>query len=64
MSNGLDRLKLLASGLGQELDQQNEALDRMNYKAEGSHIKIKKQNADLNDLLKWCINQPSSISTT
>ena len=52
MSSGLDQLKRLASGLGDELDKQNESLDRMNYKAEGNTIKMKKQNADLKDMLK------------
>lgn len=52
ISGGLERLKFLASGMGDELDRQNEQIDRMNYKTEGNNIKFNKQNNDLKSLLK------------
>jgi len=42
----------MGSGMGDELDRQNEQIDRMNYKTEGNNIKFNKQNNDLKSLLK------------
>ena len=52
MCAGLTRLKGLASGLSTEIDEQNELLNHITYKAESTDWKVDKQNKELNKLLK------------
>ncbi|XP_070573680.1 synaptosomal-associated protein 29-like [Ptychodera flava] len=51
IQSGLTRLSFLAHGLGEELDQHNELVDRINVKAADVDTTIYKTNKDLNKLL-------------
>lgn len=52
MCTSLTRLKGLAEGLGDEIDSQNEVLDRLNDKTDKADFSIMRQNKDMNKLLK------------
>jgi len=52
MCTSLTRLKGLAEGLGDEIDAQNEVLDRLNDKTDKADFSIIRQNKDMNKLLK------------
>ena len=52
MCSGLTRLKGLATGLGSEIDDQNELLNKITYKAENTDWKVEKQNKELKKILK------------
>ena len=52
MSAGLGRLKGLAQGLGQEIQDQNELLDRIQGKADKADITVVSQNKQMNRILK------------
>jgi synaptosomal-associated protein 29 len=52
MSLGLARLKGLASGLGAEIESQNELLDRLQDKAEKNEWKVDRQNKEMARILK------------
>jgi len=51
MANGLSRLKGLAQGLNDELNDHNDLIDRVNYKTENVGWKVEKQNKDMNKIL-------------
>ena len=52
MSQGMERLKGLAQGLGDEIQSQNEQLDRINTGVDRADIKIKDQNRQMRKILK------------
>ena len=52
MCTSLSRLKGLAEGLGEEIDAQNEMLDRVTDKTDKADFSIMRQNKDMNKLLK------------
>jgi synaptosomal-associated protein 29 len=52
MCFSLSRLKGLAEGLGEEIDTQNEVLDRLNDKTDKADFTILRQNKEMNKLLK------------
>ncbi len=52
MSLGLSRLKGLATGLNQELEEHNELIDRLDDKTSSTHWRVEKQNKDIGKLLK------------
>lgn len=49
---GLNRLKGLALGLGEEIEQQNEVIEKITTKAERSEDTIQYQNRQMRNLLK------------
>jgi synaptosomal-associated protein 29 len=51
MANGLSRLKGLAQGLNEELNDHNDLIDRVNYKTENVGFKVEKQNKDMGKIL-------------
>ena len=53
MSAGLSRLKVLATGLNDELDEHDEILNRMDDKTGKVDWRVKKQNQTMTKLLKW-----------
>jgi synaptosomal-associated protein 29 len=52
MSLGMSRLKNLAMGLGDEIESQNDQLDRINTKVERADTKVRDQNRQMNRILK------------
>jgi hypothetical protein len=52
MYSSLSRLKGLAQGLGEEIDTQNEIIDRLNDKTDKAEFTILRQNKDMNKILK------------
>lgn len=52
MCEGMMRLKGLAKGLGEEIDQQNEQIDRITGKADRADIKLKDQNRQMRQILR------------
>jgi synaptosomal-associated protein 29 len=52
MCTSLTRLKGLAEGLGEEIESQNEMLDRLTDKTDTADFTITRQNKDMNKLLK------------
>jgi synaptosomal-associated protein 29 len=52
MCTSLVRLKGLAEGLGEEIDSQNEMLDRVTDKTDKADFSIMRQNKDMSKLLK------------
>ena len=52
MCTSLSHLKGLAEGLGEEIDSQNEMLDRLTDKTDKADFSIMRQNKDMNKLLK------------
>jgi hypothetical protein len=52
MSGGLSRLKDLARGMGEEIDQQNVALDRINPKVNRANDLLENQNKQMFKILK------------
>ena len=52
MSSGLTRLRGLAMGLGDEMDKQNEQLDRIDPKLERANVLLKDQNRQMGQILK------------
>ena len=46
------RLKNLAQGLGNEIERQNDQLDRINYATEKTDITLRNQNAQMRTILK------------
>lgn len=51
MSSGLSRLKLLASGLGDEINDQNQLLGNMNKKSENVEVKLRNQQRSIDQIL-------------
>lgn len=51
MSGGMSRLKMLAQGLGDEIVDQNDQLERIQGKAEKADITIRSQNKQMNRIL-------------
>jgi len=51
MASGLARLKGLARGLNDELNDQNDLIDRVNVKTENVKFKVDRQNKDMNKIL-------------
>jgi synaptosomal-associated protein 29 len=52
MSEGMERLKGLAQGLGDEIETQNTMLDRINTKTDRADIKLTDQNRQMRGILK------------
>lgn len=52
MSEGMSRLKGLAQGLGDEIQSQNEQLDRINASTDRADIKLKDQNRQMRGILR------------
>lgn len=52
MSQGMERLKGLAMGLGDEIESQNDQLDRINLGVDRADIKVKDQNRQMRKILK------------
>lgn len=52
MCTSLSHLKGLAEGLGEEIDTQNDILDRLNDKTDKADFTILQQNKEINKLLK------------
>lgn len=52
MSLSLSRLKGLAQGLGTELEDQNDLIDRLQTSADKADWRIQRQNKDMERLLK------------
>ena len=52
MSDGLGRLKGLAKGLGDEIETQNEQLDRIHGNVDRADIKLTDQNRQMRGILK------------
>lgn len=52
MSEGMSRLKGLAVGLGDEIERQNEQLDRINVKADRTDELLTHQNSQMRKILK------------
>ena len=52
MSTGIGRLKMLALGLGDELERQNTQIERVTHKSEVVKPKIDDQNRQMKQLLK------------
>ncbi|CAG5127273.1 unnamed protein product [Candidula unifasciata] len=52
MYDGMSRLKGLALGLGDEIERQNEQLDRINVKVEKTDVLITNQNTQMRRILK------------
>lgn len=52
MSLGLSRLKGLALNLNTELEEHDEILDRLDDKTSYTHMRVQKQNKDMNKILK------------
>ena len=52
MFQGLSRLKGLATGLGEEITDQNVVIDRIHDKAEKVDAKIGSQNTQMKKILK------------
>ncbi|KAL4224058.1 autophagosome membrane docking [Mactra antiquata] len=52
MSDGMSRLKGLAMGLGDEIEAQNEQLDRINAATDRADIKLKDQTRQMRGVLK------------
>lgn len=52
MSSGLTRLKQLAQGLGDEISDHNEMIDRIHNKADKADVGIASQNTQMKRLLK------------
>lgn len=52
MSGGMARLKMLATGLGEEIEAQNEQIEsRIMPKADKADIKIRDQNRQMRQIL-------------
>lgn len=51
MSDGLGRLKGLAQGLGEEIEQQNAQLDRINPKVQQADMLLDNQNKQMYKIL-------------
>ena len=51
MSLGLDRLKNLGLGLGEEIETQNSQIERITGKAERADVTIKDQNRQMKTIL-------------
>ena len=51
MSLGIGRLKGLAMGLNQELEEHNDILDRLDDKTANADGRVKRQNKDMDKLL-------------
>ena len=62
MSEGMSRLKGLAQGLGDEIERQNEQLDKINLKVEDTDDLLSNQNRQMRRILKkwsewnWCMS--------
>ncbi|KAK0058807.1 synaptosomal-associated protein 29 [Biomphalaria pfeifferi] len=52
MGDGMSRLKSLALGLGDEIEKQNEQLDRINTKVDSTDILLGHQNTQMKRILK------------
>ena len=52
MSQGLSRLKGLAIGLGSEISEQNEMIDRIQVQADKADLTIHGQNTQIKQILK------------
>lgn len=52
MGLGVSKLKMLADGLSQEIEEQNNVLDRINEKADRVNMKVDKQDKDLKKILR------------
>jgi hypothetical protein len=52
MCSSLSHLRGLAEVLGEEIDSQNDMLDRLNDKTDKADFTIQKQNKEINKLLK------------
>lgn len=52
MSQGLSRLKVLATGLNNELDEHDEILNRLDHKVDKTNWRVTAQNKDMAKLLK------------
>lgn len=52
MSDGMGRLKMLAMGLGEEIEAQNEQLDRITPKVDRSNDLLENQNRQMGRILK------------
>lgn len=52
MSGGVSRLKMLAQGLGDKIESQNEQLDRINAGVSRADIKLTDQNRQMRKILK------------
>ncbi|KAL8560797.1 hypothetical protein ACOMHN_061832 [Nucella lapillus] len=52
MSDGLGRLKVLARGLGDEIEQQNEMLENVGPKVDRANVLLENQNKQMNRILK------------
>ena len=51
MSDGMSRLKGLALGLGDEIEKQNDQLDRLDTKVAKTDTKLQGQNRQINKIL-------------
>ena len=51
MSDGMSRLKNLALGLGDEIETQNEQIDRINSKVDRADISIQDKNRQMRQIL-------------
>ena len=51
MSDGMSRLKGLALGLGDEIEKQNDQLDRLDTKVAKTDSKLQGQNRQINKIL-------------
>ena len=52
MGSGMARLKELASGLGDEIERQNEQLDRINIGVDKTDTLLDKQNTQMRKILR------------
>lgn len=51
MSDGMSRLRGLALGLGDEIEAQNEQIDRINTKVDRADISIQDKNSQMRQIL-------------
>ena len=51
MSDGMSRLKGLALGLGDQIEAQNDQIDRINRKVDTADISIKDKNEQMRQIL-------------
>ncbi len=51
MSDGMSRLKGLALGLGDEIEAQNEQIDRINSKVDKADVSIQDKNRQMRQIL-------------
>lgn len=51
MSDGMSKLKMLAMNLGDEIESQNDQLDRINYKVDKNSSLLDNQNAQMRKIL-------------